>query len=123
MQRSRKPIPRRNATRVAKKRKVYAKHLGSAYWQKLRRKAFERDGGLCQCPECITGRKNGEADAYEPIPIWFDTKGGIHGFDLHHRSYVRFGKELLSDVLTLHPLHHRALEATTGFRNAFLRGK
>jgi hypothetical protein len=123
LKRGTKALPRVNKARAARKLKAYSAHLRSKYWRELRRKAYGRDGGLCQCPPCIEGRKNGEAFAFEPIAIWFDTKGGIHGFDTHHTTYARFGAELLSDVLTMDRSHHRRLEASTGFRKAFLRGR
>ncbi len=110
-----------NPERMARRVKAYRARLQKADWQELRRKAYDRDGGLCWCPICVAGRKNGEAFAFEPIPIWFDTRGKIHGFDTHHVTYARWGKEELSDLLTMHPKHHQALEATTGKRQRYLR--
>jgi hypothetical protein len=110
-----------NAARVAKKAKAYRQRLASASWQALRRQAYDRDGGLCWCPMCVTGRQHGEAFAFEPIPIWFDTKGKIHGFHTHHVTYARFGHEDLADLLTMAPTHHQALEAQMGYRQRWLR--
>lgn len=123
LKRGTKPIPQVNVKRQRRRNKEYAAHLRSAYWQQIRRQAYDRDGGLCWCPTCVEGRKNGEAFAFEPVPVWFDLKGRIHGFDTHHVTYLRFGQELLSDVLTMHRDHHRKLEALTGKRSRFLRGK
>lgn len=122
LKRGSKPIPKVNARRQARKDKAYRAHLASAFWKTLRQQAYHRDGGFCQCPDCIRARKDGEAFGFEPIDIWLDTKGVIHGFDTHHTTYARFGKELLSDVLTMKPAHHRRLEALTGLRRTFLRG-
>ena len=110
-----------NMARVARKLKAYRARLAKADWKLVRRHAYERDGGLCQCPPCIDGRRNGEAFAFEPIPVWFDTRGGIHGFDTHHTTYARFGHEDLADLLTMHPTHHQALEAQMGYRQRWLR--
>lgn len=115
-----KPIPRVNVERMARRKREYAKALRSARWKALRYKVWERDTGLCQCPDCIDGRKNDELEAFERVAIWFDTKGGVHGFDVHHTTYARFGNELLSDLLLMIPAHHRRLEALTGKRKRFL---
>lgn len=117
-----KPIPKVNAKRQARRMKSYRAHLASAYWREIRAQAFKRDRGLCWCPDCVQGRKDGVADAFEPIEAWFDTRGRPHGFDTHHTTYVRFGRELLEDVLTMKPAHHRRLEASTGIRKRFLKG-
>lgn len=114
-------IRRINAARVARKQKAYSQRLAKADWKVLRRQAYDRDGGLCWCPTCVEGRRNGEAFAFEPIPVWFDKRGGIHGFHTHHTTYVRFGHEDLADLLTMHPQHHQALEADKGYRARFLR--
>lgn len=111
-----------NPERVKRKLKKYRARLAKADWQKLRLQAYERDGGLCQCPPCIQGRKNGEDWAFEPIEIWYDVRGKIHGFDVHHVSYARWGREELSDLLTMKRQHHMALEARTGKRHTFLMG-
>lgn len=118
-----KAIPQVNRKRQARRSKEYAAHIGSAYWKSLRAEAYKRDGGVCWCPDCVQGRKDGVVEAFEPIAIWFDVKGGIHGFETHHTTYVRFGRESLEDVLTMWPAHHRRLEAKTGMRKRFLRGK
>lgn len=119
---ARKPLPKVNRKAQARRNATYAKHIGSAYWLAIRLAAYKRDGGLCQCPTCIQHRKNDGDPMDTRIDVWFDRKGGIHGFDTHHTSYARFGAELLSDVLTMTPAHHRKLEALTGKRRAFLRG-
>lgn len=120
--RSTKPIPQINKRATERRQKAYRAHLASAYWREIRRQAFQRDQGLCWCPDCVQGRKDGVADAFEPIDAWFDTKGRPHGFDTHHVTYIRFGREELADVLTMKPAHHRALEVRTGIRKRFLRG-
>lgn len=122
LKRSTTPIPLRNERRMARRAKEYRAHLASKYWQELRQRAYQRDQGLCWCPVCITGRANGVADAFESIEI-FVRRGKVMGFDTHHTTYARFGAELLSDVLTMRPAHHRALEARSGIRKGFLSGK
>lgn len=118
----RTPMKKVNPARVAKKLKAYSARLRRKDWQELRRLAFERDAGLCQCPPCIRGRHFGVPSAFEPIPIWFTKDGKIHGFDTHHATYARFGREALEDVLTMAPKHHRELEAEKGYRRQWLRG-
>lgn len=115
-----KALPAVNKERSAKRLKAYQARLQRADWQVLRRQVFERDRGLCQCPPCIDYRAAGGSFLDTEIPIWFDTKGGIHGFDVHHTTYARFGRELLEDVLTMHPLHHRKVEAKYGYRQKWL---
>ena len=123
LKRSAKPIPQRNVKRQARRLKEYRKHLGSPYWFAMRYAAFKRDGGLCQCPDCIEYRKVPECDADETTVVcWFDIRGRVHGFETHHTTYARFGRERLSDVLTTIPSHHRKLEALSGKRAKFLRG-
>lgn len=117
-----KKIPQVNAKRLARRMKDYAKYLGSKEWKAKRRLVWERDRGLCQCPECVQGRKDGVAEAFEQIPIWFDKRGGIHGFAVHHTSYARFKDEPLEHLLLVDPKHHERWEAKSGIRKRFLRG-
>lgn len=119
---SRRPIPQRNERRRRRRLRKYSAHLRSAYWKKLRREAYLRDGGLCQCRRCIAYRLE-RPDDYEAtrIPIWFDKKGGIHGFDTHHTTYIRFGAEWLEDVLTMIPAHHRWQERVDKTRVTFFK--
>lgn len=133
LKRGTKPLPKVNRVRQERRKKAYGAHIRSAYWQDIRRRAYERDGGRCQCPICreVRGEIKGRMEfvtpdqieeAVLPIAVWFDTRGGFHGFDTHHTTYARFGHELLSDVLTIIPAHHRKLEALTGKRRHFLAG-
>lgn len=117
-----KRIPQVNTRRRARRAKTYAAHLRSPYWQELRLLAYQRDGGLCQCDDCIAYRKHGGDPELTRIEVWF-VKGStkIRGFATHHDSYARFGHEALSDVRTMIPKHHNRLEARTGKRRAFLR--
>ena len=122
LKRSLKPIPQVNVARLARRVKVYQAHMASVYWFALRYAAFKRDGGLCQCPDCITFRKDGGSPEETRVECWFDTRGKVHGFDTHHTTYARFGHELLSDVLTMIHAHHRKVEREKGFRKHWLRG-
>ncbi|HXT48697.1 MAG TPA: hypothetical protein VN717_08650 [Gemmatimonadaceae bacterium] len=117
-------VKERNEDRIARKAKAYRTVIASAGWKKLRRQVFERDGGLCQCPDCIALRKaHPEAIESTLVPVWFDTAGRPHGFDVHHTTYVRFGREELSDLLLMKRSHHQKYEALNGTRRRFLKGK
>ena len=118
-----KPLPKSNPKRQARRLKAYRTALASPRWKALKLEAYYRDNGLCQCPDCIEGRKMGVADAFEPIEVWFSKGSKVpKGFHSHHTSYVRFGAELLSDILTLRPSCHMRLEAKSGMRKRFLSG-
>lgn len=119
--RRRTKLREHNPEHLARKMKAYRARLAAPDWEVLRQAAYQRDGGLCQCPVCVTGRKNGEAFAFEPIPIWFKKNSKrIFGFSTHHTTYARFGHELLEDILTMVPSHHEALEAAKGYRKRWL---
>lgn len=63
-------------------RAKYESHLRSEEWAWRRRKVIEREGSLCQ--GCRSTR----------------------GTDVHHTTYVRLGKELLTDLILLcHKCH------------------
>jgi len=122
LNRGTKPVPPFNAVRRARRLKVYRARLARADWHVLRRQAWERDQGLCQCPVCIEGRRNGEAFAFVPIDVWFDQRGRIRGVSVHHTSYAKFGAESLDHLLSMWPKHHEAVEAMGGKRARFLNG-
>lgn len=72
------------AERDAAWRTTYEAHLASAKWKSLRRRAIEREGGLCQGCRLVDG------------------------IEVHHMTYDRLGDELLTDlVLFCIPCHER----------------
>lgn len=73
MQRGTRPLPKVNARQQAKRKKGYAKALGSAYWKRLKALVYQEQGGLCVCGQ-------------EPMTI------------LDHLHYQRLGAELRTDV-------------------------
>jgi 5-methylcytosine-specific restriction endonuclease McrA len=72
-------------------RKQYRHYLKSAVWQAKRAQAILRDRG--QCRHC----------------------GSRYKLEVHHKTYIRFGRERLSDLITLcqlcHTYEHRRLAA------------
>lgn len=82
--RRRKPIPKVNVERQAKKRHRYESHLKSAYWKALRLQVWERISALHKtrgiCEAC--GR-------------FIES---IKAMQCAHLTYSHFGKERLSDV-------------------------
>lgn len=81
--RSTKPIPQVNVEAKAKRDKRYRAHLSSAYWKKLRRERWEmvlKMFGVGTCENC---------------GALIESLSGAH---LGHRTYARFGHELIDDV-------------------------
>lgn len=76
-----------------KKRTAYQVYLDSAHWKKLRAAALLRDG--YQCRGCSSRER----------------------LQVHHFTYERMHRELLSDVVTLcdacHRAHHRSGKTIT----------
>jgi 5-methylcytosine-specific restriction endonuclease McrA len=70
-------------------RKQYRRYLKSAAWQAKRAQVILRDRG--ECRRC----------------------GSRYKLEVHHKNYVRFGHERLSDLVTLcqlcHTYEHRCL--------------
>lgn len=140
----RTPLRKVNTARVARKRKVYATHLRSAYWLQLRYERFMLDRGMCQCEWCIEERKNDPTgvirdvfaaadrpanvtrmEAHVPIPVHFTAKGTapwrrIRGFSTHHVRYRTLGEEQLKDLRTMYVHHHEATEAKYSTRWRYL---
>jgi 5-methylcytosine-specific restriction endonuclease McrA len=63
-------------------RKGYRRYLKSAAWQAKRAQVILRDRGQCRC--C----------------------GSRYKLEVHHKTYIRFGRERLSDLVTLCQLCH-----------------
>jgi 5-methylcytosine-specific restriction endonuclease McrA len=65
--------------------KTYEAYLQSPHWKRLRRRVLERD--QCRCRRCNSKTR----------------------LQIHHLTYIRIGKELLEDLLTLcNDCHKRA---------------
>lgn len=63
--------------KLKKDRQAYNEYMQSDAWEKLRKRVFKRDGHKCKL--C----------------------GGAEVLQCHHLTYKRFGKEKLSDLMTL----------------------
>lgn len=137
----RKPLPKRNERRAAKRLTAYRKMIASDFQKRLRYEAFCRSGGLCECEQCVAWRRDPRGAAallplneapFIPIPVWF-VRGGApiwkrfrsqHG-ELHHLRYSRAEREdpgAIEDVRWCWKECHRRIEASHGTRRAYLRG-
>lgn len=143
MKRSTKPLPKHNAKRVARKAKAYRTVLASDFHKKLRYDAYLRSRGLCECEECVEGRKLVQSgmdveiitglNAVTPIPVWFTKSGGephrrfrSTDGELHHVSYKFFADENpaeLAHVRWVWKTCHRRIEAEHGTRRTFLKSR
>jgi hypothetical protein len=83
----RKPIPKVNVERQARRRAAYQKALRSPHTKALRKQVYLEQGGLCVCRQ-------------EPMTV------------LDHLRYTRLGHELREDVQGLGPVCN-ARETTT----------
>jgi 5-methylcytosine-specific restriction endonuclease McrA len=85
--RSGTPIRPLNVDRRRKRQATYKARLRRPDWQLLREQCFERDGHRCvhtiDGHRCPNGRANGTP---------------LHA---NHKTYARFGRELLSDMETI----------------------
>ncbi len=143
--RSTKPVRERNERRIARKAKQYRVTIGSNFNRELRYLAYQRSGGLCECPVCMEWRKafakGGEFRtedaaaitlAHTEIPCWFVAGGGkpwrrfrSTDGELHHGSYKYFGQENpaeLDEVEWTWKVCHRRIESEHGTRRRFLSG-
>ncbi len=74
-------------------RKQYTGYLKSAAWRAKRAQAIFRDGGQCQA------FKNNRRC------------GSRYKLEVHHKTYQRFGREWLSDLVCLCGDCHKAIHA------------
>ena len=72
-------------------REVYLK---SDHWQQLRRRKLEGDGVLGPCNHCEVCGRPGFEVTQAPL-------GGEVILDIHHKTYVRLGFELMDDLEVL----------------------
>ena len=71
-------------------RKTYRKYLGSKEWAEKRAQVIFRDRGNCTI-----------------------CRVKMRGLQVHHKTYVRFGNELLEDLTTLCPACHEAVHKSS----------
>lgn len=86
---SKTPIRKINKARMDKRTKAYRSYMASSAWKQLRLACLARDNWTCQ--EC--GWKDATAGYVGEL---------IESRQLHaaHKTYARFGHELLSDLVT-----------------------
>jgi len=89
----RSPLKKTNVKRQAKRRAAYRSYLASKAWKEYRKRVLERDGFRCTAE--IAGVR---CSTVQPLHV-------------HHKTYSRFGKELLDDCITLCRRHHEEVEA------------
>ena len=112
--------PRKLGKTKLRRIKEYDRYLRSLEWQAIRQAAFKRDGGLCQCPDCIAFRAKGNDPEATRIDIWI-RRGRVYGFSTHHTYYPPdIWQTRLEHVVTTIPLHHGIIEARTGKRQAWM---
>lgn len=78
---------------MSPQRRFYQVYLKSQAWADKRAQVIFRDGGQCQAKR--NGRKCGSR----------------HKLEVHHKTYERFGRELLSDLVCLCEDCHKAVHA------------
>lgn len=88
---NKKPMRKANPERLARRRAKYEAAIRSPHWRELRKRAFARAGGVCECPDRC-GRPLGK------------------GWTLDHVHYQRLGQERLDDVRALSAPCNRRLE-------------
>lgn len=81
----RKPQSKKQKQDKRKKRREYTKYLLSDEWKKKRLEAFAHYGKKC------------------------DTCGTTENLHVHHKTYVRFKKEIMDDLQVLCSFHHMEL--------------
>ena len=135
---------KRNEGRIAKKAKHYRAVIGSDFNRRLRYRAYERSGGLCECDLChdirsltmsraAVGADAGEIErAHTEIPCWFTRKGSEPHLrfrskdgELHHESYAKFGDENPDELRLVRWVWkscHQRIESEHGTRRRFLKG-
>ncbi len=86
----------KNVVRAAKKRSKYTNYLRSPGWKKKRRERLQYANNQCErCQEPLTERTA----------------------EVHHRTYARFGNELLEDLEALcRPCHRRHHANTDNYK-------
>ena len=109
--RRKKPIPKKNPVRLARRRKAYTAFLRSKAWREQRQRVLERDGGECQAiVKCVW--PNGQAILRGCRSTTSPT--------IHHLKYSPRGIEHTpdKDLITLCRFHHNELHALEGKRIA-----
>lgn len=140
--RGKKPIPRVNAQRQARRLAHYRAVIASPFHKQLRYLAWERSGGFCECDECVRQRTTvGSAPAAEwrafdravtRIPVWFVNSGRevelrfrCTAAECHHTSYRYFGDENPDELRLVRFAWkecHRRIEAEHHTRRRYLTG-
>lgn len=85
-----------NTARLAKRQKAYDAYMRSGRWQSIRAEVIVRDGKCVRCGSRGTDALEGSFwyAVNEIMPI-------ASRFEVHHKTYARFGKERLEDLETL----------------------
>lgn len=78
---------------MSSQRKQYRGYLKSKVWRSKRAQVVFRDGGQCQA------LRNGQRC------------GSRYRLEVHHKTYERFGREWLSDLVCLCEDCHKAIHA------------
>jgi hypothetical protein len=111
--RSGSPLKAPGSTK-AKKVKRYAAHLRSPYFRALRMERFRLDDFRCQGMRML-----GRDAAFMPILLrceFVDESRTGKGLHPDHRTYARFGAELVEDLVTLCRYCHMRRHALEGKR-------
>ena len=105
--RSTKPIARLNVKRAARKRDAYQAYLRSPEWREKKRLVRERSGG--QCERII-----------EVVMLDFvwRIRCTREAAVCNHKTYARFGHELLTDLEDLCRTHNDQFESDRPWRSA-----
>lgn len=112
LRRSTKRIPRINLARAAKRRDRFSAYLRSPEWKEKKRQVRERSHGQCErihATEVI----HGDHPAYP----WTRRCWGKASI-CNHKTYARFGRELLTDLEDLCESCDRIYEGARPWRAA-----
>jgi 5-methylcytosine-specific restriction endonuclease McrA len=85
---------------MSPQRKFYKDYLKSKTWKAKRAQAIFRDGGQCQA---VRGNRK---------------CGSRYRLEVHHKTYERFGRERLNDLVCLCEDCHKAVHAAQKQRAA-----